>query len=58
MTKETIKAKFKIILVIYQAFKKLKEAFMSSLVLTYFNLNKLILLVTNASGFTYAVILL
>ena len=58
MTKETIKAKFKITLIVYQVFEKLKEAFMSPLVLTHFNPNKLILLVTNISGFAYAIILL
>ena len=58
MTKETMKANFEITLVICQVFKKLKEVFMSSLVLTYFDPNKLILLVTDTLGFAYAVILL
>ena len=58
MTKKTIKAKFEIILIICQVFKKLKEAFMSPLIFVYFDPNKLILLITNALGFVYAVILL
>ena len=53
-----IKAKFKMIPAVYQAFKKLKEAFISPPILTYFNPDKLILLVTNASGFAYIIILL
>ena len=58
MTKKTIKAKFKITPVTCQAFKKLKEAFISPPVLVHFDPNKLILLVTDALGFAYAVILL
>ena len=58
MTKETIKAKFKMTPITCQAFKKLKETFMSPLVLAHFNPDKPILLVTNASGFAYAAILL
>ena len=45
-------------LVTHQVFEKLKKAFISPPVLTHFDPNKLILLVTDTSGFAYVIILL
>jgi hypothetical protein len=58
MTKETMKANFEMTPAARQAFEKLKEAFMSPPVLAHFDPDKPILLVTDASGFAYAAILL
>jgi hypothetical protein len=56
--KKTIKNKFVFIAIAKKIFKNLKEAFIKPLVLSYFNPKRLIMLITNALGFIYTIILL